>query len=175
MAVRERSYCECCKQATAYELEIDRGTIDIVKAMAAHIRQKGINAVHPRKELEGKGLTSNQVGNLSRPRFHGLIAKIPKHSGNYCLTRKGLAFLNGESVPKVAIIRKGTSEAPPHNAGYLDEMTTIHDFDEFWSEYWSSNGYEIQEGRVIIARPTWDDIKAKQQQAKQDKYLRSMK
>jgi len=59
--------CECCGQTTTYIIGIDGGTVDIVKNIALFIGRKGINCVHPRKEMEGHGLSSNQVGNLSRP------------------------------------------------------------------------------------------------------------
>ena len=72
--------------------------------IARYIRTKGINVVHPRKEMEGHSLSSNDVGNLSRARFHGLIAKVKGEKGNYLLTTKGAKFLRGEAVPKYAII-----------------------------------------------------------------------
>lgn len=110
--------CACCNQSTTYLLAIDRGTVDIVRAIAVAIFRKGINVVHPRKEMETSQnmdfdlmiregmLTSNQVGNLSRPRFHGLIAKIKDNPGNYCLTTKGAQFLKGQPISRFAIISK---------------------------------------------------------------------
>ena len=83
----EPEICECCGQAQTYLLPIDWGTALIVKAVARAIRLKGINAIHPVKEMEvpAKGwnygmaindgkLTSNQIGNFTRARVHGLIA-----------------------------------------------------------------------------------------------------
>ena len=145
--------CEDCRQDTTYELGLDKGSALLVLAIAKFIRQKGINAVHPRKEMEGKVLTSNQVGNLSRPRFHGLIAKVQGNSGNYLLTPKGSKFLRGETIPKIAIVQKATISEAAHNIGYHlpEEITTS--FKELVKneQYWEGIDYEIVEGNIISA------------------------
>lgn len=137
-------YCSCCGQTTTYLLPIDRCTVEIMFAIAKFISRKGINSVHPRKEMENIYLSSNQVGNLSRPRFHGLIAKVKGVSGNYCLTKKGAAFLRGEKVPKYAII----SKSEKHQIGYYepeDHMVTYKDVVE-----WVENiNFDIVNGEVI--------------------------
>jgi len=154
--------CSCCGQSLTYLLAVDRGTVDILKAIATAIRRKGINCVHPRKEMEiavgqidyptmvkeGQ-LTSNQVGNLSRPRFHGLIAKVrgKDMAGNYCLTTKGAKFLKGEEIPKYAII----SKEEKHQIGYFEEeihRCTIQDFAPD-TEYWEGIDFNIEDGRII--------------------------
>lgn len=158
--------CQCCGQSTTYILAIDQGTVDIMKSMSNAIYKKRLNSIHPRKEMEinvdnskNMGyyrmikygyLTSNQVGNLSRARFHGLIAKIKGHAGNYCITRKGFKFLAGEPICKFAIISKSEG----HQIGYWtptnsskDEVT-IRSFG-YSGDYWEAIGYEIKEGEVI--------------------------
>lgn len=139
--------CSACGQSEEYLLPIDNGTVDIVKMIARYIDSKGINVVHPRKEIEGHGLTSNQVGNLSRPRFHGLIARVAK--GNYCLTTKGAKFLNGMRVEKYAIV----SKVEKRNVGYLQEggFVTVHDFNGD-GEYWEGINYEIEGGIIIRSK-----------------------
>jgi len=152
--------CNCCGQTKTYILSIDAGTVDILKSVARAIMLKGINAIHPRKEMEVKEgtmdydlmvkegkLTSNMVGNLSRPRFHGLIAHIVGFPGSYCLTSKGARFLKGESIARYAIIDKVTG----HQIGYWNDekyQINIKDFttDE---EYWEGINYDIREGQVI--------------------------
>ena len=153
--------CDHCNQTKTYLLPIDRGTVDILRAVARAILNKGINAIHPRKEMEVNfkdwsnydsmikegHLTSNMVGNLSRPRFHGLIARIKDQAGNYCLTSKGSSFLKGKEIPRYAIIDKTTG----HQVGYwMDEkyQVTLRSFsvDE---EYWEGLDYDIVEGQVI--------------------------
>lgn len=145
----EPKKCEHCGQSETYLLAIDRGSADIVYAIAKAIGEKGINAVHPRKEIEGKYLTSNQVGNLSRPRFHGLIAKIKGNPGNYCLTKKGGAFLRNEPVPRFAIISKAESR----QIGYWEpekfEIRIRELLPQSGKEYWEAVNYEISEGDII--------------------------
>ena len=98
-------------QTETYLLPVDKGSVDSLKAISVRIRDKGINAVHPRKEMETPKtdnydlmikdgyITSNMVGNLSKLRFHGLIARV--EAGNYCMTTKGARFLKAETtIPK---------------------------------------------------------------------------
>lgn len=147
--------CECCGQTKTYAISIDHGTVDIVKQIARFIGQKKINCVHPRKEMEGKWLTSNQVGNLSRPRLHGLIAKVKDNPGNYLLTPKGARFLKGEHIPRVAIVLKATEKSEKRNIGYFDEENdrcTVNDFNGK-GEYWEGIGYSVEEGRVVYDIP----------------------
>lgn len=152
--------CKCCGQTTTYALLLDRGVVDILKAMARAIELKGINKIHPRNEMEiGKDvsldyrmmvqqgmLTSNQVGNLSRSRFHGLIARVDNESGVYCLTRKGLDFLRGMEIPLIAII----SKAEKRLMGYWYESENTCTIDDFKNdpEYWSGLNYYIEAGQV---------------------------
>lgn len=139
--------CEHCGQSTTYLLAVDRGTVDILKQIARFVGKKGINVVHPRKEMEGEYLTSNQVGNLSRPRFHGLIARYKDEAGNYVLTRKGADFLKGGRIPKFAIISKSEGK----QIGYWkpeEYECSVGDFSNA-DEYWEGINYEIQEGKVI--------------------------
>lgn len=147
--------CPACKQSCTYLIGIDRGSVLIMKAIARFIQVKGINVVHPRKELEGVYLSSNQVGNLSRPRMHGLIAhyKIQgeRKAGNYILTKKGAAFLKGESIPRYAII----SKAEKHQVGYFNPETLtcrISDFNEPGEPMWEGIGYDIEEGQVVHSK-----------------------
>lgn len=148
--MNNRQHCLTCGQATTYELEIDRGTVKIVTEMARFINSKGINMVHPRKELEGTLLTSNEVGNLSRPRFHGLIAKVKGEPGNYAITRKGFAFLRGDKIERIAIIKKSTIDEPAHTQGHVGGLwISIDELVKDWLPYWSSCGYEVKAGRVL--------------------------
>ena len=144
--------CPGCKQSCTYVVGLDRGSVVIMKAIARFIQIKGINVVHPRKELEGTYLTSNQVGNLSRPRMHGLIAHYKvageRKAGNYVLTSKGAAFLKGEPIPKYAII----SKAEGHQVGYHNpEVLTcrISDFNDPDEPMWEGIGYDIVDGQII--------------------------
>lgn len=136
-----------CGQTLTYLLALDRGTTDILKAFSVAVWCKGINQIHPRKEMEiaGRGISyeesvreghlrSNQVGNLSRAHRHGLIAKVKGLPGTWLLTRKGAAYLRGESVPKYAVISKVTG----HQIGYWNEESARVMIGDFTPEheYW---------------------------------------
>ena len=146
--------CQCCGQSKTYALAIDKGTTDTLRAISIAIGRKGINIIHPRKEMEWRSkdisqglITSNQVGNLTKARVHGLIAKIKGQPGNYCLTTKGANFLRGGEIPRVAIIDKVIG----HQIGYFnpeDDKVSIRSFVSK-EEYWEGINYTILEGRVI--------------------------
>ena len=73
-----------------------------------------MNEIHPAREMDCNGSKKWYLTNLSRPRFHGLIAYIDGKKGYYCLTRKAGKFLRGEAIPQYAIISKATG----HQEGY---------------------------------------------------------
>lgn len=137
----KEEYCPHCQQSTTYLLAIDQGTVHIVKQIARFIGRKGSNMVHPRNEMEPAWLTSNEVGNLSRARSHGLIARVKDSPGHYLLTHKGAQFLHGKAIPKYAII----SKVEKHQIGYWkpeENMVTVNDFNGS-GEYWEGIGYSI--------------------------------
>ncbi len=144
--------CRECGQSKTYLIPLDHGTAEIVRAIAAAIREKGINVVHPRKEIEAAGyLDSNQVGNLSRPHRHGLIAKVKGEPGNWCLTSKGAQFLRGARVPKYAVVSKVTG----HQIGYFEQeilTTTIRECLTS-GEKWEGIDFEIVGGRIMKDLP----------------------
>jgi len=154
----EPERCECCGQTTTYILQVTLGVVQVIRAISSAIHRKGINHIHPRKEMEtsekmpgdvrmaeGK-LTSNEVGNLSKARFHGLIARVKDNPGNYCLTDKGVDFLNGEDVPKFAIISK---EHKRQVGYYKEEEFTCNIKELIGTDYWVGIGFEIREGKVV--------------------------
>ncbi len=161
--------CPQCGQSIDYAIPLDKGTCDIVRAISVHIGKKGINRVHPRKEMESRfadpanGLiTSIMVGNLTKARAHGLIAKVKGNSGNYCLTGKGARFLRGEAVPKVAIM----SKVEHHQIGYLSDeqgqpqMVKVSDFID--EKTWAGINFEIREGFVVYDLLTKEEVKQTQ-------------
>lgn len=142
--------CECCGQSKTYLLAIDPGTVKILRAVARAIGIKGVNVVHAHKELLADGyITANERSNISRPRAHGLIAKVKGESmrGNYCLTKKGADFLRGARVPKYAIM----SKAEGHQMGYFepDEFSVTMTEVMRSEEYWEGINYTIESGQVV--------------------------
>lgn len=152
--------CGHCKQTTSYLVPVDRGAAIIVKAMAAAIRRKGVNVVHPGKEMEvprrewtyeraiTEGvLPSNFIDNFSRVRFHGLIAKVADEPGNWCLTRKGAGFLRGEVIPRYAI----RSKVEHRTIGYFEPDQHVITVRECAGkgENWEGINFDIVEGRVV--------------------------
>jgi|GEM_PF-4052023 len=106
--------CQCCGQTTTYRLGLDRGSVEILLEIFAGISRKGVNEIHPARELDFTGEKKWFLTNLSRPRFHGLIAYVKDKKGYYCLTRKAGKFLRGLPIAQYAII----SKAEGHNIGY---------------------------------------------------------
>ena len=152
--------CEFCGQTKTYLLPVDRGTVSILKAVAGCIREKGINCVHLTKEVLEQGFftSHHQTGNISRPRFHGLVAKVEGKIGNFCLTRKGAKFLKGEPIPRFAII----SKEEHRQVGYYkpdEHQCVISDFFKE-GEYWEGINFDIKEGEIVVT----PQVKSKQDQ-----------
>ncbi len=150
--------CPHCGQAETYIIGLDQGSVDILRALYFAVIRKGLNNVHLRNECETgrvgldyetmihEGMmTSNMVGNASRPRFHGLIAHVDGEPGHYCLTNKGMKFLRGEPVPRHAII----SKVEGHNIGYWhpEDTVRITDF-KGQGVYW---GWDVVGGAIVRA------------------------
>ncbi len=158
--------CSHCGQTETYLMTVDLGTVDIVRAVASAIRQKGENCVSPRNEMEVSKsqmsqlgydrmiregcLTSNMVGNLSKARSQGLIARVEGKPGCYCLTHKGAEFLKGASIPKFAIM----SKVKRHNVGYWyenEERVTMKELIKS-GEYWEID-FNIVDRAVVLNIP----------------------
>jgi predicted transcriptional regulator len=150
----EHQNCPNCGQSITYELAIDKGSCDILKALAREIGKKKMNVIHPSKEMAKPGIISaRQLDNLVRLKFNGLVAHIDGERGNYCITNKGFDFLSGEPISKAVTIKKRTKEQRAHVIAHSDDLVVISDFDGEWKDYWSANGYTIVEGRVITELP----------------------
>lgn len=66
------------------------------------ISNKGVNQVHPHDEMD---LTTSEHMNMTKLRFHGMIAKCRDDAGirrgYWLITKRGARFLRGEiAVPK---------------------------------------------------------------------------
>ena len=112
--------CPHCAQSTTYLLGLDKGSVEILLDILKFISAKGINELHPKKETDWATNKEKTwfLTNLSRPRFHGLIAYMKNKKGYYCLTKKAGQFLRGKPIPQFAIISKATG----HQIGYWKEF-----------------------------------------------------
>lgn len=105
----EPTTCECCDQTVDYDLPLSKGLALMLVKIYNFGKAKGLNAVHLRKEMEGKQLTSNEVGNASHLIFHGLLKDL-EEAGNVAITQKGFEFLGGAEVEKAVIVKKGSHQ-----------------------------------------------------------------
>lgn len=104
----EIEYCpHCGAKMQSYWHRLTPGIVKALVKMRAGIAKSGVNHINPAKDLDGTDLelTKNERGNLSKLRFHALIAKYSENhkrqQGEWLITRRGFAFLRGEeSVPR---------------------------------------------------------------------------
>lgn len=156
--------CECCRQTTTYASKLNKGLVDALINIAVAIQIKGKNDIIPGdlavstkdpmwstpsiRRQHGM-ITHSQYNNLSHLRCHGLVALLDVK--NYCLTKKGAAFLRGEEVEAVAVIEKATHS----NIGYIADAegvtfkTTIRQIFRNKEGYWDGWDYEIVNGELI--------------------------
>lgn len=166
----EKVRCEHCGQTTTWASRLNPGMADIVRAIASAVAIKGINAIHPTKEmlvdsklaewrsrearLRAGKLTPNQTKNMGHARVHGLVAMCRDARGSYLLTPKGADFLKGALVPLVAIVDKTTG----HNVGYASDdegkivQTSLREVCGSNDGYWVGWDYDVVEGSVVQSR-----------------------
>jgi hypothetical protein len=97
--------CAHCNQTTTYLLGLDRGSFLILRKLLAGVIAKGVNEIHPTRDLVYSAKEKWLPSNVARPRKHGLIAFTDK-KGYYALTRKAGKLLRGQSIPRYAVISK---------------------------------------------------------------------
>ena len=68
--------CKCCSQTEDYALPLSKGMALMLLKIYNFGKRKGLNVIHLRKEMEGRELTSNEVGNASHLIFHGLLKDL---------------------------------------------------------------------------------------------------
>lgn len=135
----EPKICDHCGQSEQYAMRLDRGTAMILRSFYNAVRRLNRNKVHVQNEMamsmsdirQGFGglkgaidagfMSNSMEHNLSRPRYHGLVAFVDKGSGEYLLTPKGAKFLRDEPVMRTVIIDKRTKK----NAGYFEPHGTV--------------------------------------------------
>jgi len=141
--------CECCSQRLYKPAVLSKGYAKMLVIISEFIEKKGVNVVHPEKELFKLGLFSvAQRVNMTVLGDHGLVAKHESH-GNWVLTRKGVDFLNGSEIWKVAAVEKATKRT----VGHIEKegKTTLKKLLGKNAPYWQGLGFTIESGRVIRA------------------------
>lgn len=136
--------CNHCGQTEEYTVSLSKGLAVMLAKIYNFIQAKKLNAVHPRKEMEKKSLSSNDVGNISSLVYHGMLKDL-EEPGNVALTQKGLDFIKkGIEVDKVVIVSKINDHAVYY---YTPGGKTT--FRKLIKEkvYW--NGDFIQRGEII--------------------------
>jgi len=140
----DEKICPTCGQTTKTKSSLNKAMAHEMIIIGKFIKQKGINVFHPTKELVDGGLMNfNQRTNMVHISNNGLVAPLKGEPGNWVLTRKGMNFLKGEKIPKVAIVDKSTKITIDHEG-----ETDIHQLLK-GGGYWEQPGFDIVDGKVI--------------------------
>ena len=100
-----KEICQGCgREMAAYEISITPGIMNALRKLIRSVREKGVNEVHLVKDTR---LTHNEINNITRLRFHGLVAKCyetdaagvkKRKSGYWLVTKRAADFIKGEVV-----------------------------------------------------------------------------
>lgn len=97
----------CGAKMAAYWHKLTPGILSALVKMRGGIARTQVNRINTEKDLVGSAyeMTTWERSNLTKLRFHGLIAKYKeddKHiAGEWLITKRGFAFLRGEeAIPK---------------------------------------------------------------------------
>lgn len=141
--------CTHCGQIVDYSLSLSKGHAIILAKIYNFIKEKGINAVNLRKELEEMHqiITSNDTGNATQLKHWGLLKPL-EEVGNYAITEKAVDFLKNDlAVNKKVIVNKGMHE---ENQSYPYEPEITVTFKKLLKRenpYWE--GDYIRYGEII--------------------------
>ena len=105
-----KEICQGCgREMAAYEISITPGIMNALRKLIRSVREKGINEVHLVKDTK---LTHNEINNITRLRFHGLVAKCyetdatgekKRKSGYWLVTKRAADFIKGEIELPVSV------------------------------------------------------------------------
>jgi len=114
-----KQVCPHCQQTIVARKEsLTKGIIRSLLKCAKTIEKKGLNKIHPRKELK---LSISEYNNFQKLRYHGLIAKQDE-SGFWVITTKGYRFISGKIVT-AKYVEVFNNEI----VGYSEDLITIAD------------------------------------------------
>ena len=102
MKVEEQTCPYCGASMKMYWHSLTPSLLKVLVKIYVAVSEKGDNRIHPHKEMK---LTASEHMNMTKLRFHGLIAKCKKEGkverGYWLITRRGGQFLKGEiAIPR---------------------------------------------------------------------------
>ena len=104
-----KEICQGCgREMAAYEISITPGIMNALRKLIRSVREKGVNEVHLVKDTK---LTHNEINNITRLRFHGLVAKCyegtgeekKRKSGYWLVTKRAADFIKGDIQLPVSV------------------------------------------------------------------------
>ena len=99
----------CGREMAAYEISLTPGIMNALRKLIRAVREKGVNEIHLVKD---SNLTHNEINNITRLRFHGLVAKCyesseagekKRKSGYWLVTKRAAQFIKGEIELPVSV------------------------------------------------------------------------
>lgn len=99
----------CGREMAAYEISLTPGIMNALRKLIRAVREKGVNEIHLVKD---SNLTHNEINNITRLRFHGLVAKCyesteagekKRKSGYWLVTKRAADFIKGEIQLPVSV------------------------------------------------------------------------
>lgn len=99
----------CGRSMDAYGVSLTPMMMNALRKLIKAVRVKGINEIHLTKDTEGQSyeLNHTEINNITRLRFHGLVAKVFEDDGSgnkkrkhgyWLITRRAAAFIKGENT-----------------------------------------------------------------------------
>lgn len=89
----------CHSELRRYWHRLTPGLVEALVKFSRAIQAKGRNSVHTRSDTRGRPyeLTHEELGNFTKLRHHGLVAKDKRAGmGYWLLTARGASFLRGD-------------------------------------------------------------------------------
>jgi predicted transcriptional regulator len=148
----EERICDTCHQRITYVTTLSKAHAMIMVAFARAVAKKGVNIVHPHKELVVDGeITSSMRNNITPLRNHELLKPDDTEPGNWNITEKGRNFLQGASVPRWAVVNEITSNRECYllEEGNPNCWTTIGELLQR-PDFWEGFNFEFVEGRKVV-------------------------
>ena len=133
-----KEICQGCgREMAAYEISITPGIMNALRKLIKAVREKGVNEIHLVKDTN---LTHNEINNITRLRFHGLVAKCyetgdsgdkKRKSGYWLVTKRAADFIKGEiEIPAtVTVFNDRIVSKSETTIGIAEVMKSIPYFD----------------------------------------------